>query len=450
MDEEAGAEFEVEADMDVGSELDIDFSLDFLPDHEKEDIPKGATFLKYLIPSEKNGKPTASISEPVSEDANKDIIAIQEAGNVRMDKSKFKRQIEGFRDDHLIKTLLNASNLMVIVLNKNREILFASDMFVKMVLAVNESVLIGLRPGNAISCIHSDEDDTGCGGSEACRYCSVMRVIMDSINHKKIATSEATVLFKSNGEEKTLNVLEHVVPADINGEECYVISMIDISDTLHKRWLEKLFFHDLLNHVGALSNYVKLLRKDTPEYLLDDMTFVENSFHDVVSDIRYQKQLMEAESGDLHVENEVLIVEDMLKHVAHLFQFHDVAIDKKMTLVPEKKYVTIFSDRLLATRVIENMVKNALEATPRGGEILFGYKVVNNNVEIWVKNTTVISDEARNRIFQRNYSTKGTGRGLGTYSMKLIGEQVLKGTIDFISNENEGTVFSYTLPVFNE
>ena len=51
------------------------------------------------------------------------------------------------------------------------------------------------------------------------------------------------------------------------------------------------------------------------------------------------------------------------------------------------------------------------------------------------------------RIFQRYYSTKGEpGRGLGTYSMKLFGEQYLGGEVRFDTSESEGTVFSLRLP----
>jgi sensor histidine kinase regulating citrate/malate metabolism len=54
------------------------------------------------------------------------------------------------------------------------------------------------------------------------------------------------------------------------------------------------------------------------------------------------------------------------------------------------------------------------------------------------------------RIFQRNYSTKSdSGRGLGTYSMKLFGETYLGGKVDFTSSESEGTTFHLRLPKGN-
>jgi sensor histidine kinase regulating citrate/malate metabolism len=49
------------------------------------------------------------------------------------------------------------------------------------------------------------------------------------------------------------------------------------------------------------------------------------------------------------------------------------------------------------------------------------------------------------QLFQRSFSTKGNGRGIGTYSIKLLTENYLKGKVSFFSNEEEGTVFSIEL-----
>ncbi len=54
------------------------------------------------------------------------------------------------------------------------------------------------------------------------------------------------------------------------------------------------------------------------------------------------------------------------------------------------------------------------------------------------------------RIFQRNFSTKAeAGRGIGTFSMKLLGEEVLGGKVSFTSTENDGTVFVLSHPLYD-
>lgn len=39
-----------------------------------------------------------------------------------------------------------------------------------------------------------------------------------------------------------------------------------------------------------------------------------------------------------------------------------------------------------------------------------------------------------------------TGRGLGTFSMKLLGEEILGGRVEFTSSAQNGTVFKLDLP----
>lgn len=43
------------------------------------------------------------------------------------------------------------------------------------------------------------------------------------------------------------------------------------------------------------------------------------------------------------------------------------------------------------------------------------------------------------------FSTKSQNHGIGTYSIRLLTENYLKGKVSFISNENDGTIFSVVL-----
>ena len=90
------------------------------------------------------------------------------------------------------------------------------------------------------------------------------------------------------------------------------------------------------------------------------------------------------------------------------------------------------------------MLINACEATPAGGKISFGAYKDSSILAIWVHNDQVIPTEVRENIFQRAVSTKGQGRGVGTYSIKLLSE-LIKGEVYFTSAESEGTTFSLLL-----
>ena len=108
---------------------------------------------------------------------------------------------------------------------------------------------------------------------------------------------------------------------------------------------------------------------------------------------------------------------------------------------------TIITDRQLLRRVLGNMLKNALEATLPHGTVTLSCMDGGDAMTFCVHNPGVMPPEVQLQIFQRSFSTKGeSGRGIGTYSMKLFGERYLGGTIDFVSNQEEGTTFHLRLP----
>ena len=108
--------------------------------------------------------------------------------------------------------------------------------------------------------------------------------------------------------------------------------------------------------------------------------------------------------------------------------------------------VSFVSDATLLRRILGNMLKNALEASLQGDTVTLGADTSNSQLNLWVHNPAVIPDEYQQRIFQRDFSTKGTGRGLGTYSMQLL-SRLLSGDVDFISETGNGTRFTLTLPI---
>ena len=97
------------------------------------------------------------------------------------------------------------------------------------------------------------------------------------------------------------------------------------------------------------------------------------------------------------------------------------------------------TDRVLLGRVLDNMLRNALEATLPGGTIRAGCHAAGDDVEFRVWNPGEMPRDAQLQVFQRSFSTKGNGRGLGTYSMKLLTGRYLGGTVSFHSSAAEGS-----------
>ncbi len=93
------------------------------------------------------------------------------------------------------------------------------------------------------------------------------------------------------------------------------------------------------------------------------------------------------------------------------------------------------------------MAVNAMEATSEGDTITLWSSREGDEICFRVHNPGEIPETLRSRIFQRSFTTKGaTGRGLGTYAMKLFGEKVLGGKVGF-DTDAAGTTFWVRLPL---
>ncbi len=95
---------------------------------------------------------------------------------------------------------------------------------------------------------------------------------------------------------------------------------------------------------------------------------------------------------------------------------------------------------------LSNILKNAIEASQSGDNISISTSSVNDMFTIAIHNLRYISYEIQLQIFQSTFSTKGDGRGLGTYSIKLLIEQYLHGSVRFRSLPQEVTTFFDELP----
>ena len=93
------------------------------------------------------------------------------------------------------------------------------------------------------------------------------------------------------------------------------------------------------------------------------------------------------------------------------------------------------------------MIKNAIEASAAGGKVSISCTAGSTVVTFSVHNDGAMDSDIRLQMFRRSFSTKGKGRGTGTYSMKLIGEKYLGGRIWFDSSLRDGTTFFFELKI---
>ena len=107
----------------------------------------------------------------------------------------------------------------------------------------------------------------------------------------------------------------------------------------------------------------------------------------------------------------------------------------------------INADADLLKQAILNIVVNALEAMPEGGELRLASAISGDEAELRISDTGPgISPELREKIFRLYFTTKKGGTGIGlAMTFRIV--QLHDGTIDFTSEPGRGTTFVLRLPI---
>ncbi len=344
----------------------------------------------------------------------------------------------------LLTEALDAVPVMTMILNGNRQIVAANSAVYQALGAIAEDV-IQQRPGEAVGCIRAKEGPGGCGTSKHCVTCGAVHAILESQEQNAPVTEECRILVETPFGAAPLDLKVTATPRVIEEERFIVVVLEDISQPKRLAVLQRIFFHDLLNTAGCVFSYVEHLSRNHREVETISEALLEVSDH-LIEEIKAQRDLMSAESGDLEVARTPVVCQRVLGTVRQEFLQNPVATQRTIE-IQDAWDGTITTDRKLVLRVLRNMLKNALEATPPGGVVTLRCVEMGKHVVFTVHNSGVMSPEVQLQVFQRSFSTKGhPGRGIGTYSVKLLGERYLGGRVEFESQAGEGTTFSLTLP----
>jgi hypothetical protein len=113
----------------------------------------------------------------------------------------------------------------------------------------------------------------------------------------------------------------------------------------------------------------------------------------------------------------------------------------------EAEGVEVRVDPDLMKQAVLNVVMNAMQAMPEGGELRLECSAAEETAEIRISDTgTGIPPELREKIFRLYFTTRKEGSGIGlAMTFRIV--QLHDGTIDFTSEPGQGTTFFIRLPI---
>ena len=366
----------------------------------------------------------------------------------RAERGVLEKEIRIVGDSPLINGLMNIVSGLLAVLNRHRQVLAVNDSFLRLLGLNDIREVIGLRPGEAINCIHAHELPGGCGTSEFCSSCGAAIAIVSCLESGRPLERKCAVIVEKDNKRSDLFFKVSSYPIIMDQQRYVLLFLNDISKEQQWRTLERLFFHDLNNIIHAILARSELMLLDpsaNKEELASDINALSLRLS---NEIAIQRQLFQDGVAAYQPVYHIMSLKRLLKEIRDVFSEHSLTGRKSFDITGEIPDIEVKTDFSLVMRILINMITNALEATPEGGRVELFITHEGKSILFNVWNEGYIPDSIRKRIFQRNFSTKdGPGRGLGSYSMKHFGEEVLGGKIDFISSVSKGTVFRFDMPI---
>jgi len=338
--------------------------------------------------------------------------------------------------------VLNSLPYLAMVVDASRQTVFANQVLLDTFGIKALAEIIGQRPGELLSCLHAGSHEEGCGSAEECRHCQAGQTVSACLASGTRVTGEARVSARSGDRRMAYDLRVTAAPLELEGTRLAMVYLEDISATKRRDHLENIFLHDLLNSIGGLQLLTEIPADQRTTQWSGTFT---RQVELLADEVRAHRLLTKAEHGDLDPDISCLpaatLLELSLAGLKPLAAKRGVALD---VVLPDGP-IYLATDLQIARRVVLNAVKNALEATTDGERVRIEVREENSSVVIAVWNPQILPESVRHQLFQRSFSTKGVGRGLGTYSMRLLLEDYLGGHVDYASGPL-GTTFQLSFP----
>ncbi len=344
-------------------------------------------------------------------------------------------------NDSMLTAVVDATEAFIAILDSEREIVFANQTILD---AFDHDLVqaLGLRFGALAGCRNADGAPDGCGTTPGCMECGSNQAIRAVAGGSRV--QEECRILRRDGEPIDLAVT--ATPLLIGGDTYTLLTAVDISDRKRRESLERIFFHDIMNTASGMQGLSTMIRAVPAEERDELLDMLESASTQLIDEISAQRELLAAETTGLETNPQNVHSLQMLHTVAGLYASHDVAAGKRLVVEPASDDIEFVADPALLSRVLGNLTKNALEASRTGDTVTLACRQRSHGVEFTVHNPAFIPFRAQQQVFQRSFSTKGRGRGLGTYSSRLITQRYLDGDLDFVSTPDDGTTFRAVYP----
>ncbi|CAN5515124.1 ATP-binding protein [soil metagenome] len=290
----------------------------------------------------------------------------------------------------------------------------------------------------------------------------IIIIVSDRIILNKINTLLATVKnFRANGDTPSQNPnytnnqitnldLEIVAWADDRKNEIERLKKLEV---YRKEFLGNVS-HELKTPIFNIQGYVLTLLDGGLEDASINRNYLERAEKSVdrmITIIDDLEAISQLETGELQIEPERFDILALAKDTADAQEMKATAKGIILTLPEDTKSIFVFADRFRIRQVLVNLVVNSIKYGKEYGETKIRFYDIGDNIMVEIADNGIGIEKAHlPRLFERFYrvdksrSREQGGTGLGLAIVKHIIE-AHNQTINVMSTEGAGTVFSFTL-----
>jgi PAS domain S-box-containing protein len=205
--------------------------------------------------------------------------------------------------------------------------------------------------------------------------------------------------------------------------------------------------HDIRNPLQAIIGDLYLAKTElasTPKS--EEKNNIQESLTEIEKNIDYINKIVQDLQDYARPLNPNPEGADLKLIIDKLLSKNSLPKNVKVTVKVEPDARRIVADSDYLTRILYNLVTNAVQAMPKGGKLTIQVCKTANDVILAVKDTGVgIPETVRSKLFTPMFTTKSKGQGFGLPAVKRMTES-LGGTVSFESQEGKGTTFTVRLP----
>jgi two-component system, NtrC family, sensor histidine kinase PilS len=206
--------------------------------------------------------------------------------------------------------------------------------------------------------------------------------------------------------------------------------------------------HEIRNPLASISGPIQMLSKnlrldETDKKLMQIILRGKDRLDGFVKDFLLLARSKPSERRDINVE---VIIDDLLESLRFSPEWReDIEVIKNLC-----NQTSIYGNKAEIRQVIWNMISNAIQAMPEGGELKIETREVFNDTKEYLEirisdNGCGIEEKNQDKVFEPFYTTKKNGTGLGLAIVNRIVESHM-GKIRIKSKPGKGTDCMVLLP----